>query len=64
MKTFLLSFSIILLAVIGMAIGVLLRGARYRIRGSCGGLADIPGLEGECCGACKKDPLPENTENS
>nr|VFK53749.1 MAG: hypothetical protein BECKTUN1418F_GA0071002_10289 [Candidatus Kentron sp. TUN]VFK57769.1 MAG: hypothetical protein BECKTUN1418D_GA0071000_106910 [Candidatus Kentron sp. TUN]VFK61554.1 MAG: hypothetical protein BECKTUN1418E_GA0071001_10685 [Candidatus Kentron sp. TUN] len=63
MEIFIISFLIILLAVTGMAIGVLIGDTKRRIKGSCGGLANIPGMEGECCGACKKDPMPENTEH-
>lgn len=51
MEIFLISFVIIILAVTGMAIGVLLGGPGKRIQGSCGGIAGLPGMEGGCaCG--------------
>ena len=49
MATFVLSFSIICLAVLGMAAGVL--AGRRPIAGSCGGEAYANGL-GPGCGAC------------
>ena len=49
MSTFIATFIIIALAVIGMAIGVLL--GRPAIKGSCGGLNQV-GLAGSCSGAC------------
>ena len=49
MTTLLASFLIIALAVAGLAVGVML--GRQPIRGSCGGLGSIRGLEGSC-GAC------------
>nr|VFK44446.1 MAG: Protein of unknown function (DUF539) [Candidatus Kentron sp. TC]VFK57998.1 MAG: Protein of unknown function (DUF539) [Candidatus Kentron sp. TC] len=60
MEIFIISFVITLLAVVGMAVGVLLQGPKRRIQGSCGGIAGIPGMEGECCGGCeKKEHTPE-----
>ncbi len=47
MTTFLLTFAIILLAFAGLALGVIL--GRAPIKGSCGGLACIPGAD---CAAC------------
>lgn len=49
MATFILSFSIVCLAVLGMAAGVL--AGRRPIAGSCGGAACAHGL-GPGCGAC------------
>jgi hypothetical protein len=49
MATFVLSFSIVCLAVLGMAAGVL--AGRRPIAGSCGGGACAHGL-GPGCGAC------------
>ncbi len=49
MTLFLISFAVISLAVLAMAVGVLLGG--HAIRGSCGGLNTIEGLE-ESCVAC------------
>nr|VFJ93908.1 MAG: hypothetical protein BECKLFY1418A_GA0070994_103515 [Candidatus Kentron sp. LFY] len=62
MKTFLVSFLLILLAVTGMAIGILFGGPERRIRGSCGGIAKVPGMEGNCCGACRRDPAPDEAK--
>tara|TARA_R110002050_G_scaffold268113_1_gene410049 strand:+ start:106514 stop:106723 length:210 start_codon:yes stop_codon:yes gene_type:complete len=52
MSTFIATFIIIAIAVIGMAIGVLL--GRPAIKGSCGGLNQV-GLAGSCSGACSAD---------
>jgi hypothetical protein len=46
---FFITFSILILAFAGMAIGVLL--GRPAIKGSCGGLNQV-GLAGSCSGAC------------
>lgn len=46
MKIFLLAFGLMLSAVAAMAIGVIV--ANRRIRGSCGGLSAIDGLESAC----------------
>jgi len=48
METIILAFFIILLAIGGMALGVMVGCAP--IKGSCGGLACIKGLD---CGTCK-----------
>lgn len=47
MSTFLLAFAIILLAICGLAVGVLF--GRPPLKGSCGGLNCIKGAD---CGAC------------
>ena len=49
MTIFIITFIIISMAVIGMAIGVIM--GRPAIKGSCGGLNQI-GLAGSCSGAC------------
>ncbi len=53
MEVFFISFIIIGLAFLGMAAGVLL--GRSGIKGSCGGLKTIEGLEAGCpvCGASR-----------
>lgn len=57
MTIFLLTFTVFLLALTGMAIGVIV--SDRRIRGSCGGLANLPGMEpGDCPGVCNK-PCPK-----
>ena len=48
METLLLAFIIVLLAILGLAAGVI--GGRPPIKGSCGGLACLKGID---CGACK-----------
>jgi len=50
MQVFIVTFIIVALAVIGMAVGVLL--SDRRLKGSCGGLNTIQGLEGSC--GCEK----------
>jgi hypothetical protein len=47
MEMFLATFIIMVIAVLGMAIGVLL--GRSPIKGSCGGLNSIDGLECDIC---------------
>mgnify|MGYP003626522882 CR=1 FL=1 len=49
METFLLTFLIFLLAVGGLAVGVLF--GRAPLKGSCGGLACTKGIS---CGACQR----------
>ena len=46
MSIFIVTFVVILLAVIGMSLGVILNDRR--LKGSCGGLNTIKGLEGSC----------------
>lgn len=55
MEIFIFSFVVIALAVVGMAIGVLL--GRRSIKGSCGGLSNVEGLDAECpvcSGTCEE----------
>ena len=40
-------------AVLLMSIGVIFGGRR--IQGSCGGLANLPGIESDCDGACRSE---------
>jgi hypothetical protein len=46
MLVYLATFIVIALAIVGMALGVLL--SDRRLKGSCGGLNTIQGLEGSC----------------
>ena len=55
MTIFVVSFIVMLLAVVGMTAGIL--AGRPAIKGSCGGLNQI-GLGGECGGGC----APEEKE--
>lgn len=48
METFFFSFAVFGLAICGLAVGVV--AGRKPIKGSCGGLACLDGVE---CGACK-----------
>lgn len=50
MELFFVSFVIIGLSLIGMAVGVIMK--RAPIKGSCGGLNNVEGLENDCpvCG--------------
>jgi hypothetical protein len=55
MEIFIFSFVVIALAVVGMAVGVLL--GRRSIKGSCGGLSNVEGLDAECpvcSGTCEE----------
>jgi len=56
MTTFLLTFSILLLVVLGMSLGVVLMGRR--IKGSCGGLNAIG--DADQCLVCKKEIDPDS----
>ena len=46
MQIFVITFIVFAVAVLAMAVGVLL--GRHSIKGSCGGLNSIQGLEGAC----------------
>ena len=60
LSLFLISFVVIVLVVVGMAVGVM--GGREPIKGSCGGLNRLGMRDGECpiCGdnpaLCETDP--------
>lgn len=51
METFLLTFALLLSVVGAMAVGVIF--SNKRIKGSCGGLNLVPGLD--ACPVCGKD---------
>jgi hypothetical protein len=56
----LLSMIVFALALFGMSVGVIF--SNRRIRGSCGGLANLPGEHGSLmCGTCRSDPSPDCT---
>lgn len=54
MQLFLFTFLVLMLAFLGMAAGVLLN--NRELKGSCGGLSNIPGVKGDCSCAnpCEK----------
>lgn len=52
MNTFLVTFLVFILFVVAMAVGVIF--SNRRIKGSCGGLNSVDGLEGECLLCNKK----------
>lgn len=52
MNTFLITFLFFLLFVVVMAVGVIF--SNRKIKGSCGGLNNVDGLEGECLLCNKK----------
>lgn len=56
MSTFLLAFGLLLLVMLGMALGVILNGRT--IKGSCGGLNAIS--DADQCLVCKKDIDPDS----
>lgn len=49
MTVFLITFAVLMLVVVAMAIGII--AGRPAIKGSCGGLNQV-GLSGSCGGAC------------
>lgn len=56
MLTFVMTFSILVLVMLGMAFGVMARGKT--IKGSCGGLNAVAGADK--CLVCKKDIDPDS----
>lgn len=54
METFLLAFGLVLLSVLGLALGVIF--GRSPLKGSCGGLACATGLS---CRGCRKGQTHE-----
>ena len=56
MSTFILAFTLLLLVVVGMALGVMLKGKT--IKGSCGGLNTIAGADR--CLVCHKEVDPDS----
>ena len=46
MNTFLATFAFFILFVLAMAVGVIF--SNKKIKGSCGGLNNVDGLEGDC----------------
>lgn len=46
MNTFLVTFLVFILFVAAMAVGVIF--SNRKIKGSCGGLNNVDGLEGDC----------------
>lgn len=56
METFLFTFGLLLIIVVGMALGVIFMGKT--IKGSCGGLNAISGADK--CLVCKKDVDPNS----
>ena len=56
MSTFALAFGLFLLVMLGMAVGVMLRGKT--IKGSCGGLNAI--ADSDKCVVCAKDIDPDS----
>ncbi len=55
-------FSIVLFLIAALAMGVGLVLGREGIRGSCGGLNRIPGLQGSC-GACGREKCRRRAQN-
>ena len=49
--TILAAFLAFAFAILLMSVGVIFGGRR--IQGSCGGLANLPGIESDCDGACR-----------
>ncbi len=61
MTVYLISLLIFLLAVLGMAVGMI--AGRSPIKGSCGGLQGIKGLGNSCSGCDKPCPNRENADS-
>jgi len=51
LQTIALAFIVLLLATVGMAVGVIF--SDRRLTGSCGGLSAVPGIDR--CGVCGRD---------
>lgn len=56
MSTFILAFALLLIIMVGMALGVMLMGKT--IKGSCGGLNAVSGADK--CVVCSKDIDPDS----
>ncbi|MEM9756514.1 MAG: (Na+)-NQR maturation NqrM [Pseudomonadota bacterium] len=56
METFLFAFGLLLIVILGMAIGVMVRG--QTIKGSCGGLNAI--ADADHCLVCKREIDPDS----
>ena len=59
MATFVLALVLFLLAFSAMALGFMF--GRRRIEGSCGGLNQLPGVESDCGGTCRR-PCPRRRQ--
>jgi hypothetical protein len=47
-------FSILIFALVAVALGIGVLRGRGAIQGSCGGLNRIPGVESDCGGMCRR----------
>jgi hypothetical protein len=47
-------FSIVVFALVAVALGIGVLRGRRPIEGSCGGLNRIPGVESDCGGTCRR----------
>jgi hypothetical protein len=47
-------FSIVIFALVALALGIGVLRGRGSIEGSCGGLNRIPGIESDCGGTCRR----------
>ncbi len=56
--TILAAFLAFAFAILLMSVGVIFGGRR--IQGSCGGLANLPGITSDCGGACRSDRNQDN----
>lgn len=52
MMTFVIAFAVFALALLGLGLGMLLN--RRPVQGSCGGLAQMPGMTSDCGGLCRR----------
>lgn len=71
MQLFFFTFFVLLLAFLGMAVGVIFGGKE--LKGSCGGISNIPGMKSDCSCASpcekrkaqmEKDQLNENNQQN
>lgn len=61
MLEFSFALLIFLLAFGGLALGVL--NGRAALKGSCGGLSQLPGIGSDCAGACQRgQPCPSRSD--
>jgi len=47
-------FSLVIFALVAVALGIGVLRGRRGIQGSCGGLNNIPGMSSDCGGACRR----------
>ena len=61
MAEYLFAFLAFVVAVLALSLGTLF--GRETVRGSCGGLSAVPGVESDCGGVCRR-PCPRRRKHA